>query len=654
MQLDATERVWPMRHLACCGSLLVLAAFGRCAAEAPPAARDEVALRNELPVSGPQVSLTPTYGLHCHPGALFVLEGRIRWPGAEEARGACAIRVREGDLLRGPSYDLPLSAGAGLGFRLPIRAPAGAAALKLHLWQDAAGLPQDLFRCSLIDVLKVLPPQSRVVLKCGQAPLTTLTVPRDWFVAAVAPAQMPDADWMYDNVDLAVLGAGAFAEMAAPSEVALRRWVLAGGRVLIAAVDAASKDALSGAIRAGLTPLSPQTSEVESRFEWWAHNAGLREEDVQRDARLQLVFARYRLGHGGGVMFFPFADPGALTQEGIKALSDPALTRARTARPDTRVWSRPFAFFAPGSVSLARRYRVALSAVLGAVCLLAMLAYARGERRRYLAAGMSLGAAALLAALLARTFPLPQVVVSRVQLTEVSADARAARKTEWAFLDGLTDVGPLAVRSAHNATLTALHYDDRDLAVAGTELTLEGGLCLRFRPSSEAPPAPLFQAEQVIEPPQSEAALGDAKFADGEVSVGLPAAWVALLRKEIADRPASAVLALGGRSPRWLTGLQLRDSARLQGAPAAGQMAALSQSCPGLDAAEAQARRKVLEYVLESAASGNRDVLVIFGDTRPEALGDAALVRAEGLARDEGRCFSVWVFEARERTQQPQ
>src|SRR5258706_10820213 len=123
-------------------------------------------LENELLVSGPQVEIEYPYGRHYHPGAVLALYGQIRVPG-ESSGFSGGITVTEGDPAYGTRYEeneIEFPGGAARNFALPIRAPAGGAALSFSVWRkgSAAGRREEIFRASLAGVFKVLPRQDRL------------------------------------------------------------------------------------------------------------------------------------------------------------------------------------------------------------------------------------------------------------------------------------------------------------------------------------------------------------------------------------------------------------------------------------------------------------------------------------------------------------
>jgi hypothetical protein len=625
-------------RVALAASLLV--ALPALAGEEPLAG--EVPLENELPVSGPRVLVRFPYGSGYHPGAAVVLAGRIQWPAGEEASFDGGVTVQEGEGPAAPRYGQRLEPGQAGAFRFPIRAPAGGATLTLSLWQQVHGHPQDRFRASLVKVLKVLPRGARVVLKCGATPL--LPARPDLAAAAVSGAEMPGAEWMYENVDLVVLGRGAFTGLALDARDALRRWVLGGGRLLIAAVDAASREVLLEAVQSGLTALPRDTKEIRSSSDDLLRLTGLKEENLRRDARGQVVFVQHALGLGGVVFFLPSANPEAVWQE-MRVLAEPVLAPERPLRADARVWSRPYDYFAPGVLPAARRQKMALYAVVGAVCLIVALFFASGERRRYMAAGWALGVVALLSALLTRGFPVPEMAASVVELTEVAADGRAARRTEWTLLEGLRDFSRLNVSGPEDGTLTAVHFREDELPGAAMELEERGGLRCGFRAVSPPPPAPLFQALRVVEPPapgREEAAWQEhsqcfwARFP--------PGGWRVRLLEGLGRWPAWGVLARRDGSKVLLLGPW--DEPQYGGfheASFRGEADLISRVCAGLSETEARARAKALSDALDGAAARGRDLLVFWGDSSRQSA--AGLVRTEGVAVEQGARFAVWAFQ---------
>ncbi|MCZ7647215.1 MAG: hypothetical protein M5U26_18490 [Planctomycetota bacterium] len=608
-------------------ALCALACAARAAEDGDEAF--EYVLRNELPVSGPRVTLRQTYGRHYRAGAATVLDGYVHVAEPEFAGG---IAVREGDGEHAPEYGLRarFRNDTPTRFRFPIRAPVEGAVLRLEVWREDpdGGQRRAVFRGRLLDALRVLGDRERLVWLCG----TSRWVGRKgWHPVRLRGEQLPEQDWMYENVDLAVLGRGAFEGATEPAMAALRRWVLGGGRLLIVSPDAL--DALMGAVGAGLTPLPPDTRELPNSPDWWYAQARLRPSDVALDASSRLVFARYGLGWGGGVFFFPWATTEAMQSRWEDALNAALDSGEAAGRADRRIWRRPFEFFPQGAVAVQTRRSSVLWALVGAAMMAAALAYARAERARYMAAGLALGAIALLSAGLAKLFPAPELVVSRVTFREVSLDGRARREVEFAYLEGLREPERLRVGGPAGGTLNMLHETGAELPRSGWILETDDAarLAYGFKPANLLPP--LFEARRVQ---AAGGSLDGLKVSDERFEFP-------------ADFDPDALTAAYGRRPRgiWLALPEGRAEAlpgwwrgERFGEPLRDGAKAVREALPECDEAEAHARWQALRWAMDRDAG--RATLIFFDAEGPEP---AALVGASLPNAKDGPRFLVWRVE---------
>src|SRR5262249_44495435 len=121
-------------------------------------------------------------------------------------------------------------------FTLPVRLPPVSAEVTLHVRaRDGDGNtgPQ-LFRASLARHMKPLPPEARVVLYCSNSGAP------GWMsdTVRIAAKELPSEAWMYESVDLVVLGDGSLQDASPEAKTALRGWLAGGGRLFIAAAEA--------------------------------------------------------------------------------------------------------------------------------------------------------------------------------------------------------------------------------------------------------------------------------------------------------------------------------------------------------------------------------------------------------------------------------
>lgn len=510
-----------------------------------------------------------------------------------------------------------------------MRAPTGGASLNLEVYRTTAdGGRQVLFRAPLTAHLEPVGPAERIVLACGEPH----SLPAAWHVTERTGAQLPEDAWAYESVDLVVLGRGAFQQTTASAQAALRAWLLGGGRVLITGTDA-----LIGAVRAGLLPVKSDLEALDAASLIAALQ--LTDADVVRDPQTtEVVFARFQLGFGRGIFFFEQASGPALRRASGQALGSPALEPHRPKRPDATVWSQPFDFFNTGAVGSMRRRQTAFWATIGAVCLLALLAYTATVRTRYLSAGLALGGVALLASYLAGSFPAPEAVVSRVELAEYAADGRALRRTEFAYLDAQADLANLEVAGPAGGMLCQVYYKDDERKQARVDLSAGDGLRYRFRPVYPAPLPPLFRADSV-EP--AEALDGrPLTLPAGPDGASFSLRGVPSLQGLPRTKLAVWVPAQGPKRT-------LKDpfgTPKLAGYE--GEQKALRDAFPALAETDLTRHAQALAWALAQAAARGRGTLVFFEEAAPGAAGEDALVRFEGLREETGPRFRAVMADA--------
>lgn len=620
-----------MRRLARLGIICLLITCAGVARTQEPASG--LALVNELPVSGPQVTLLPTYGLHYRPGSAVVLEGQVASAEAEFSGG---IEVREGTGEGAPRYftHARFRSDAPTRFRIPVRAPAAGADLTLELWKDdpESGQRRVRFKAHLARVLEVVASaDERLVWVVGAS--RWIDRPR-WHAARLTGAQLPEQDWMYENADVVVLGQGAFDGAGEGALGALRRWLLRGGRVLIVGAGT-----LDRARRAGLTPLPAASERLPVDPAAWFREANLQEEDVGYDEGSRMVFARYRLGLGGGVFFFPWASAESMLPVWERALSSPELQPQRLPPNDRRIAPRTFDAFEPGAVASRVRDESALWALVGAAMMLAVLAWLRAERTRYMAAGLALGAIAALAAGLGQAFPPPELIVSRLVRVSVPADGRAFFEEELSFLEGLREPERLALGGPAQGTLRALHASDGELAANYLDLEArETGLHYAFRPVYPPPPPPLFLAQRSVarEAPRDAPRLRLAE-ANGARAIVLPAGLTAQeVQAAFGRAPRGAVLVRSDGSRSVLSGLW--SSAGWTMEAAADDAAAWRPLGEPSSEASRSARGAALRWGQEGAGAR----LVVFDEG---ASGAPVLAEIEGLRALDGPRLVFWVLD---------
>ncbi|MGD0089219.1 MAG: hypothetical protein ABSE73_04805 [Planctomycetota bacterium] len=447
----------------------------------------EAALQTELKVLGPAVSISAPLGLRYRPGMAFPLQVRVHNPGPA-FRGELFLTEGRNGPRYGFSGGLDFPAHTARVFTLPVRAPTVAANLELVLRElSAAGAEQQgqpglrpaqagsvgpmRFQASLARVLKPLPPDARIIVSCGAR--TPLSFGPQEEVAEFSARELPDEEWWYENVDLVVLGDGSFKDAPPAAQLALRLWLLGGGRLFIA-----SQEALSAAIGAQLLPLDAQAAAgvIGADLGWWEEHAGLKPDGILAQKNNRPVYIALPLGFGETALLFPATSAEDAREYGAAVANHPLLQRARDRFPDVRVQPDRFTAFAPGTASPALRSAAALWILLGAVAFCLGLALAYSSRSRLVAVGWPLAVAALLAVLLVRWFPERALAVSRLQLVRQAADARAVVTDEWALVEAFNEPASIAVTGLATplyADTSELNSTQADLAWGGAQPQLQ-------------------------------------------------------------------------------------------------------------------------------------------------------------------------------------
>ena len=539
---------------------------------------------------------------------------------------------------------------------LPIRAPAGGAALSFSVWRkgSTAGRREEIFRASLAGALKVLPRQDRLAWECGvtRLPENSDRADRNWFFTPVAPEKLPTEAWMYDNLDLLALGAGAFERIPPESRAALKQWILGGGRVLII-----SPDALLGATRENWLPLPAETASFPTDWAMWRKLTGLNETDVQRDRRGQPVWAKFRLGLGGGIFFFPSASQNAVAEEGARTLDQPILIKERSLRPDPRVWSQAYDFFGSNLISATRRENAARWAALGLLGFSAALYLtqrANAAKRPLFNSLFALGFTGLLCSLLARQFLAPELTHARMAVAELSGDARAERHSEYAYFEGPSGYRNLNIVCPPDAALMPLYFRPDEIMQSAVDWSRNketGGLEALHRAANFNPPAPLYTAnrtqELILTKPAEEWIV---PLDPSQGKHAAPNGWT----------PAR-LTAFFGRTPRGWAFVPANgapeiffDAHPALATPRAQPVGAdqpleslLKTALPSLSVSEHTARDQALNWLLERTKNRGREYLIYFDDweSRKQFDLEATLIHANGMRLEPAGCFGMYLLE---------
>jgi len=444
-------------------ALWILWAFALVLAQAHTAdtPRDVLPLQTELKTSGPRVSIRLPLGQRYRPGMAVPVEVRVNNPGQAFTAEIFFIEGEGDDGVRSGIFDaLTFAPQTTRVFTLPVRLPPVTPQVTLHIRsRDASGaIGPQLFRASLAKTLKPLPPESRVVLYCA-----SVGAP-GWMsdTARISGADLPSEAWMYESVDLVVLGDGALRDATPAAKEALKQWLAGGGRLFVA-----SAEALSPAVSAGLLPLAADAQgQIGSDRAWWERHAGLTKKDVLSESNNRPVYVALRLGFGRIVCLFPGTSNDDARRFGAQIANHPLLERPRTLLPDARVQPERYNAFVFGGVDGARRGTAGLWALLGGVALCAGLLLGRASRSVWMALGWPFAIAALLGVMLAQWFPPRDLAQARVTFARHAADGTASTTLEWTLIESFHQPAVLTLRAPQNGTLLTLHSDTDETKMA--------------------------------------------------------------------------------------------------------------------------------------------------------------------------------------------
>ena len=607
--------VWPLALLA----LLLSASASLRAFE------NMVALPTELKISGVSVSIRAPLGLRYRPGDAFPLEIHVENPGP--ALDVELMAVEGGDGREGSEWaerGVPSQAGTLITgttrFQLPMRAPAVSANIMLILRGGANGSGRaELFRASLSRVLRPIPPGGRIVLVCGgraapQGPLDQ--------TARLSPSDLPAEGWMWESVDWVVLNDGAIKDAPPEARDALRRWLLGGGRMFLG-----SREAFAAALSLRLLPMESE-KEVRAELNWWEKNAGLTKEDVLATKNFRPVYARLRYGFGQIVFLFPGSE--AADADGAAVFNRPDLQRRRAELPDARVQPECFGAFAPAAPSVPRRHTVMLWSACGALILCATLLFARTSRTKIEAALIPVGAGALLAVLLANSFPQQELTISRVRWERQSTDGAAVVSEEWALLEAFRRPDETSARGPKGGTL-APRFDELDeLRAARLD-----------RWTDDERPA----LEKILVAPNQPALLQAASIATASrFDAGAPEKVLTVNSTDSVRIPADAQAGMDMRRALWVRtngdAILLKKGASDSDYSAETYNARALQIAltEDMDPSLAKARAKALSWAIEDAKGSGRDALIFWTDS-PRAI--EPLIEIPNAAANAGNDFFI-------------
>jgi hypothetical protein len=591
----------------------------------------EIQLQSELKVSGPAVFIRPALGYRYRPGFAYPLEVRVQNTGAE-FRGVITISEGENGTHCGIFEPVVFPTQSSRLLNFPIRAPGVAANVTLRVREtDASGGTGPLrFQANLARVIKPLAPEARLTLVCGGGRGSSIfaTLPDS---VQLKPNEMLDEFWMYESVDLVVLGDASIKEASPVAKESLRRWVMGGGKLFIATTDA-----LNSAISARLLPIDPSASGgvVEANRLWWEKNAGLSTDDVLVEKNNRPVYARLKLGFGVIVFVFPGTRTEDATESGAQTLNHQSLQMSREKFPDLRVQPDRYGGFAFGSVSSAQREKTLLWLGLGAVVFCIGLALGYTSRSRIVAAGWPLTIGVLLTVMLSRWFPPQELSVSRVEIAKHSADGSTIVRQEWALLQAFQHPQEISVSAPPDGTLLPLYVSPDELKTAGAEFFGTGNR-LRLQELLVAPQQSQLLSGTVVE--LRDAAKPETwQTADGAVKLNfsMPADWAGKLEVAVLARPDRSLWVLDfaqGNVPRGTFALRKFEDwgALLKGG----------------DPAHAKARTAALGWAVRDALGSGLDTVLLWHEVPADSGKDLLEIDAGRL--DSGRKFQIWALQSR-------
>jgi hypothetical protein len=576
------------------------------------AAAVEVPLATELKVSGPAVTIRAPLGLRYRPGYALPLQVQVYNPGPAFTG---ALYVVEGD--DGPRCGflegLNFPERTARAVTLPVRAPAVTATLALILREGGAATAGPLrFQASLARVLKPLAPDAQVIISCGGA--LPLSFGPQQEVVPLDARDLPAEDWMYEPLDLIVLGDGSCREAPPAAQQALRRWVASGGRLL-----AASSDALAFAAAGGFLPLDTAAAgTIGADRAWWEQHAGLTPRNILFEKQNRPLYVHFPLGLGHVVLLFPATSAEDAREFGARAVNHPVLRRARTPVADLRIQPDRFAAFTGGVATTAARQQAGRWTLLGALALCVSLALAYTSRQRLTAAGWPVVVLALLAVLLAKWFPARELGVSRVQLVRQTSDGAVTVTEEWACVEAHTAPQTVALRGA----VTPVYADADELRATPLQVALDGPapvLQTAVYPNQAA----LFRACSVVTTPG----------ATGRSPVLLHVQGTTL--RVVAPHAATAAVWASAKGSLSVLA-NIGGSGAVDVQPFSDWASVLRAQ--GMDGSLLQARAAALSWASREALRSGRDTLIFWRELPGEQTG---LIELESPAPNAGSLFQI-------------
>jgi hypothetical protein len=590
---------------------------------------DEQQLPTELKVSGPLVYFRAPFGRRYRPGCAFPLEIRVYNPGQAFSGEVCLCEDPDDDAARSGSFKrVQFGSREWRAFTLAARAPAVSADLHVVVreYENGGAVGRVCYRGILSDYLTPLPANARNILFCGRGggmQLGDLSK-----IQQVAARDFPQEAWMYESLDLVVLSDASFAAAPEAAKLALRRWLLGGGRLFVTSVEA-----LQPALEAGLLPVR----EARAERDWWLKTAGLRPADIVVENGPRLVYVRLFSGLGSAVIPVPGSNPE--TDAASKAFSSAALQNTAERHPDERLQSERFKAFTYRSSSPARGKGAITWFALGALMFCLIMVLCLGSRSKIETLGLPVALLALLAVMLAHFFSAPELVLSRVTWLQASADGAALRQDEWTLAEAFHSPQALLASGPSGGAVLPLFGSTAELRRASGDL-LQQPDQFKIDNLGVSPERPALIHSSRLLPPLSPAD-GQALFAsaDGKLKLALAATPPGCLQRK-------AAIYITENGDFWLlenldasTGFVVK---KFEDAQSACRAAGGSPS-----GAVVAARATVLSWATRAAARSGRNTLILWGDALENAPSPSPALQVDNPGQELASHFLVYSAETR-------
>jgi hypothetical protein len=589
-----------------------------------------VPVPNQLPAgSGISVSVEAPFGFRYRPGYAFPLKLKVTNVGAPRVADVYIAEGVEDSGLRPLVFSRQAFAPrvSRQSELIAVRAPSVQADLSIIVHDASGDNGVDLFKGSLKAILLPLEAETQMVLSCGYRGAAALAG-QFYNPVSLSAEQLPRENWMYESVDLVILGDASLKSATVETQEALRRWLLGGGRLLVA-----SREALDAALAVRLLPLDETIvkglTSIPSDLKWWEEHCGARV--LKRKENQQPVYAGATLGSGNVVFLFPGNSEAEAALYGGEIINRPELKRVRDHFTDLRIQPATFNGRVEGGIG-SDRIRTAINYFgIGAVIFCGVLGLCLMIRSKFEAIGWLVCIAAVLAVMLTHFFRVPKAIVSRAQWTHVSGDGRALLKKEWASIETFRGDLKVSVAGPVHGSIAPLfrdpdHLSDAQFDVDDTRLNdlRVPGSALLYATELDADPRD-ERSPRTIHSRSDGVAL---TFwpSQSELSGRQPGIWV---------RPDKSV--------RYI---EKRDNAGEFETRKFDDSTAAMRNTIGIEGGPAalKARATVLDWAIRSAGNEGKDTLIFWASGRD--VSGQALVEFTSEPPEEGAKFAIWSLEA--------